>query len=119
MVPADFAAIKKEHAVESSDDDVYNVLLDTLKPKEAAEAIIKARDLFISNPSGEADEDRPDPMTVKEWQECMDDSDSDAEDVSEDLDDMDDSSILHLREKPFKKLEAKAKKPDKITKDEV
>jgi len=118
MVPADFAELQKKHGVEE-DDDIMDLLKDTLKPKEAAEAVIKARELFVSNPEGVEDDERPEPMTVKEYQDCMACSDSD-EDVSEDLDDdldFDDSSVLHLREKLFKKLEAKS--PSKITKEDV
>lgn len=119
MVPVDFAEIKKKHGKGKDDEELLDVLLENLKPKDAAEAIIKARDLFVSNPGGEDEEDRADPMTVKEWQECQDEPSSE-EDVSEDLDDdLDDSSILHLREKPFKKLETQAKGSGKITKEQV
>merc|ERR1712039_677510 len=49
-------------------DDVEQ-MVEKLGPKEAAEAFLKAKEYFDANKDGEAEEERPKPMTAAEWKQ--------------------------------------------------
>ena len=66
MVPVDMRGVGEEF------EDVEQ-MLEKLGPKGTAEAFIKASDFFEANKDGEPEEERPKPMTAKEWKEVLED----------------------------------------------
>lgn len=64
MVPVDMQGIEEEY------DDVEQ-MLEKLGPKGTAQAFIKAFDFFEANKDKEPEEERPKPMTAKEWKEVL------------------------------------------------
>jgi len=113
MIPVDFACLPD--GPESFEN--IEALVAKLKPKGAAETLVKARDLFEANPEKEEDEERPQPMSMDEWRECLEMGDSDEEDEEDDDDDEDDGALIYIREKIFNVLKGKVK--GSITKEEA
>jgi len=68
MVPVDMTAVGEPF------EDVEQ-MLTKLGPKPAAEAFIKARELFEKNEDGEPEDERPKEMTAKEWREVLEEED--------------------------------------------
>jgi len=77
MVPVDMKAVGEEF------EDIP-AMVEKLGAKGTAEAFIKARDLFVENPSKEDDDERPQPMSAKEWREVLEEEElSDGEGLGE------------------------------------
>merc|ERR1719265_981144 len=68
MVPVDMRGVGQEF------DDVEQ-MIEKLGPQGTAEAFVKAREYFEANKDGEAADDRPKPMTAKEWKNVLEEDD--------------------------------------------
>merc|ERR1740121_2220973 len=64
MIPLDMRGVGKDHA--SVED-----MVDKLGAVGAAEAFLKAREYFEANHDKEPEEERPKPMTAREWKLLM------------------------------------------------
>merc|ERR1712119_145066 len=94
--------------VEKEFDDVDAMIKD-LGAQGAAEAFIKAREYFEANKDGEAEDDRPKPMTAAEWRSVLEEDNLDegllmeGEEEDLDLDDIDEDIEEEGEEPPSKK----------------
>merc|ERR1740121_1859864 len=77
MVPVDMRGVGQEF------DDVEQ-MIEKLGPQGTAEAFIKAREYFEANKDGEAEDERPKPMTAAAWREVLE-GDGDLEDLEEEI----------------------------------
>merc|ERR1712217_387414 len=68
MVPVDMRGVGEDFA------DV-DAMLEKLGATKTVEAFVKAREYFEANKDGEAEEDRPKPMSAAEWQALLADDD--------------------------------------------
>merc|ERR1712187_1094473 len=64
MVPVDMRGVGEDF------DDVEQ-MLEKLGPKGTAEAFVKAKEYFDANKDKEPEDERPKPMTAKEWREIL------------------------------------------------
>merc|ERR1719203_583431 len=85
MVPVDMRGV-------GEDFDDGEQMVAKLGPKGAAEAFLKAKEYFDANKDGEADEERPKPMTAAEWRKVVDEDDGEGEeeDLAEEEEDLED-----------------------------
>merc|ERR1719321_2632227 len=72
MVPVDMRGAGEEF------DDVEQ-MISKLGPKGAAEAFVKAAEYFDANKDKEPEEERPKPMTAKEWKKVLEEDDMEGE----------------------------------------
>eukprot|EP00747_Dinoflagellata_sp_TGD_P164621 gnl/TRDRNA2_/TRDRNA2_184803_c0_seq1.p1 gnl/TRDRNA2_/TRDRNA2_184803_c0~~gnl/TRDRNA2_/TRDRNA2_184803_c0_seq1.p1 ORF type:complete len:178 (-),score=90.50 gnl/TRDRNA2_/TRDRNA2_184803_c0_seq1:158-691(-) len=72
MVPVDMRGAGEEF------DDVEQ-MISKLGPKGAAEAFVKAAEYFDANKDKEPEEERPKPMTAKEWKQVLEEDDMEGE----------------------------------------
>merc|ERR1712050_767736 len=72
MVPVDMRGVEEDF------DDVEQ-MVEKLGPKGAAEAFLKAKEYFDANKDGEPEEERPKPMTAKEWKQVLEEDDDEGE----------------------------------------
>merc|ERR1711953_1644154 len=66
------------------DFEDVEAMLAKLGTTATVEAFIKAREYFEANKDGEAEDDRPKPMTAAEWKAVLEE-DGDLEDLEEEL----------------------------------
>merc|ERR1712190_183984 len=72
MVPVDMRGVEQDF------DDVEQ-MVEKLGPQGAAEAFLKAKEYFDANKDGEAEEERPKPMTAAEWKQVLEEDDDEGE----------------------------------------
>ena len=89
MVPVDMRGVGEDY------DDVEE-MTKKLGAKGAAEAFVKAADYFDANKDKEPEDERPQPMTAKEWKQVLADDDDEGEE--EDLLDEGDEEEAELDE---------------------
>eukprot|EP00427_Karlodinium_veneficum_P021086 CAMPEP_0169109170 /NCGR_PEP_ID=MMETSP1015-20121227/25822_1 /TAXON_ID=342587 /ORGANISM="Karlodinium micrum, Strain CCMP2283" /LENGTH=163 /DNA_ID=CAMNT_0009170849 /DNA_START=63 /DNA_END=554 /DNA_ORIENTATION=+ len=97
MVPVDMRGVGEEF------DDV-EAMVEKLGAKAAFEAFLKAREYFEANKDGESEEDRPKPMTAKEWKDVLQDDDMDL--------------LMEGEEEELDLLEGEEEEPDGSEEDE-
>merc|ERR1712190_169591 len=101
MVPVDMRGVDQDF------DDVEQ-MVEKPGPKGAAEAFLKAKEYFDANKDGEAEEERPKPMTAAEWKQ-QSNADSDHYDYN----------IFYVCKKTLDSLQEKLKSSEEITQDMV
>merc|ERR1719316_2405926 len=64
MLPVDMRAVPGDF------EDVTS-MIEKMGTEGAAEAFVKARQMFLDNPDQDGDDERPQPMTAAEWREVL------------------------------------------------
>merc|ERR1712039_165547 len=72
MIPVDMRGVGAEY------DDVEQ-MVEKLGAKGTAEAFVKAAEYFNANKDNEPEDERPKPMTAKEWRKILEEQDDEGE----------------------------------------
>jgi len=80
VVPIDLRGLDKEFPNDDLIDEDMHLdvgrMVEKLGVKGAAKAFVKAQETFLANADNEPADERPRPMTAKEWQENWDEDDA-------------------------------------------